>query len=478
MTHRPSIQTRCLAHALALALAMPLVLAACAMTHPQPPAPFTAPVQFKEDGLWKRAAAPAALAVPEAWWQLFNDPVLDDLQHQLVIGNENLKSAVAQVASARAALKASQAAQQPTLAINANASRAGSPAATTAGAGATTANSVSLIANAAWETDLWGRLSQATQAAGANLQASQDDLAAARLSAQATLVQSYLALRAAEAQQALLARTVVADQRSLDLTQARYDAGVASLSDVLQARTQLKTVQGQVNETLVQRAQFEHAIAVLLGKAPSALAIARTDALPELPPVPQLLPSTLLERRPDIASAERKVAAAYAQIGVTDAAFFPDVSLSASAGYRGTALAGLLSAPNLLWSLGPALVASVFDGGARQAASDQARAAADLATSAYRQTVLTALQEVEDNLVVVSQLDTELQTQREALQAAQRNLEITQDQYKAGTVSYLNVVTAQTAVLSAEGNTLSLRNRQLAAANVLLKNIGGRWSPN
>jgi NodT family efflux transporter outer membrane factor (OMF) lipoprotein len=318
-------------------------------------------------------------------------------------------------------------------------------------------------------------LSQAETVAGANLQASQDDLAAARLSAQATLVQTYLAMRAAEAQQALLERTVAAVQRSLDLTQARYAAGVAAQSDVLQAQTQLQTVQAQMNEVTVQRAQAEHAIAVLLGKAPAALGLASAAALPELPAVPELLPSTLLQRRPDIASAERRVAAAYAQIGVADAAFFPDLSLSASAGYKGSSLGKVLSAPNLLWSLGPSLAAAVFDGGARRQASDQARAAADQATATYRQTVLTALQEVEDNLVVVDQLGAELRLQRGALQSAQRNLEITQEQYKAGTVSYLNVVTAQTTALSAEANVLTLRNRQLAAANILLKNLGGRW---
>jgi NodT family efflux transporter outer membrane factor (OMF) lipoprotein len=454
-----------------LTMAVALALAACATTRPTPPAPFDAPVAFKEDALWKRAA-PSAL-VPESWWSLFKDPVLDDLQRQLVVGNQNLRAAAAQVASARAALQGSRSAQQPTLSVGAGASRTGNPA--NAAGQRVTANSFSLTASAAWEVDLWGRLSQAETVAGANLQASQDDLAAARLSAQATLVQTYLAMRAAEAQQALLERTVAAVQRSLDLTQARYAAGVAAQSDVLQAQTQLQTVQAQMNEVTVQRAQAEHAIAVLLGKAPAALGLASAAALPELPAVPELLPSTLLQRRPDIASAERRVAAAYAQIGVADAAFFPDLSLSASAGYKGSSLGKVLSAPNLLWSLGPSLAAAVFDGGARRQASDQARAAADQATATYRQTVLTALQEVEDNLVVVDQLGAELRLQRGALQSAQRNLEITQEQYKAGTVSYLNVVTAQTTALSAEANVLTLRNRQLAAANILLKNLGGRW---
>jgi NodT family efflux transporter outer membrane factor (OMF) lipoprotein len=318
-------------------------------------------------------------------------------------------------------------------------------------------------------------LSHSVAAAGASYQASQDDLAAARLSAQSTLVQTYFALRTAEAQSALLQSTAAADQRSLELTQARYAAGVAGRTDVLQAQTQLKTVQAQSKETAIQRAQLEHAIAVLLGKPPSSATVTQSGVLPRLPAVPKLLPAKLLERRPDIASAERSVAAAYAQIGVADAAFFPDISLSAGAGYRASSLSRLIGAPNLLWSLGSALSATIFDGGARRAASDQARAATDLATSTYRQTVLTAFQEVEDNLVAADQLDDELQLLGDALKAAQRSLELIQDQYKAGTVSYLNVVTAQTVVLSAEASVLAVRNRQLAATNALLKNIGGRW---
>ena len=463
-----------------MACALPLLLAGCALIPPPKPAPFQpvrAPAQFKEDALWRRAAAAASPAtpdssVPEAWWQVFRDPVLNGLQDRLVIGNENIVSALTQVASARATLQAGQAALFPTLSVSAAANRAGAPAAS--GKERSTANSFSLTANAAWEIDLWGRLGLATTLASARLQASQDTVAAVRLSAQATLVQTYLSLRGAEAQAALLERTGAAYQRALEISQARYEAGVVSQSDVLQAQTQLKSVQAQARESSVQRAQLEHAIAVLLGLQPSALTIAATAALPALPAVPMLLPSTLLERRPDIAAAERSVAAAYAQIGIADAAFFPALTLSASAGYRGPALAGLLGAPNLLWSLGPAISEAVFDGGQRQLASAQARASADQAASSYRQTVLTALQEVEDNLVVVDQLDAELQLQLEALQAAQRNLQIVQDQYKAGTVSYLNVVTAQTSALSAEGTLLSLRNRQLAAANLLLKNIGGR----
>ncbi|MGS0755786.1 efflux transporter outer membrane subunit [Roseateles sp. GG27B] len=307
------------------------------------------------------------------------------------------------------------------------------------------------------------------------MQASSNDLAAARLSAQALLAQTYFSLRTADSQAALYARSVQAYQRSLELTQARYDGGVAARTDVLQAQTQLRTAQAQAADTQAQRAVLEHAIAVLLGEAPSSLGLASLAALPEVPAVPLLLPARLLERRPDIAAARSRVAAAYAQIGVTDAAFFPDLTLSASAGYRGSTLANLVSAPNLLWSLGPSLAVAVLDGGQRKLASAQARATAEQLTASYRQTVLTALQEVEDDLVLTRQLQEEVQLQSAALQAAQRNLEITQDQYRAGTLGYLNVVTAQTTALSSESNLLNVRNRQLAAVNQLLKNVAGRW---
>ena len=453
---------------------LPLVLlSACAVTRVEPPPAVAAPAQFKETGLWQRAAG-SAPAVPDAWWQLFADPVLDDLQRQLVIGNENLRFAVAQMAAARAQLAASRAPLVPTLGASVSATRSGG-ASSSSEVQRGASNNIAISAGASWEVDLWGRLAQATNAAQASFEASADDLAAARLSAQATLAQSYLALRAAESQQALLERSVAAFRRSLELTQARYQSGVAARSDVLQAETQLKSAQAQGIEAAVQRAQAEHAIAVLLGKPPSALAIARTDALPAAPAVPELLPATLLERRPDIAAAERRVAAAYARIGVADAAFFPALTLSANAGWRATSFADLFNAPSLFWSLGPALAQTLFDGGARRAASDEARASADQATSSYRQTVLVALQEVEDNLVLADRLRAEAALQQEALAAARRNFEIVLEQYRAGTVSFLDVAAAQTAMLSSERSLLELRNRELAAINQLLKNIAGRW---
>ena len=456
-----------------LPLAAALLLTACASTRVAPPPPVEAPAQFKGAGLWQRAAA--STAVPDDWWTLFKDPVLDELERRLVIGNENLKSLVAAVASARATLEASRSAMAPTLAAGLSATRSGTSSTSTSASGQNPGNNVSLAANSGWEVDLWGRLSQASSRAQALLQASADDLAAARLSAQATLAQTYFSLRTAEAQQLLLERSVQAYQRSLDLTQARYSGGVAARTDVLQAQTQLKSAQAQAADLTAQRSQLEHAIAVLLGVAPSALTIERTGTLAATLLAPESLPATLLERRPDIAAAQRRVAAAYAQIGVADAAFFPALTLTANAGYSQSSLANLVSAPNLLWSLGSSLAESIFDGGQRRLASVQARASADQATSSYRQTVLTALQEVEDNLVLADQLQLEVQWQADALQSAQRNLEITLDQYRAGTVSYLNVVVAQTAALTSESSLLGVRNRQLAAVNQLLKNIAGRW---
>jgi len=455
--------------------ALPLLLAACAVTRVDPPPPATPAAQYKEAGDWQRARA--VEPVPDDWWTLFKDPVLDDLQHRLVIGNETLKSAVAAMASAHAVVEASRTVMWPTLSAGLGASRSGSPGSAAAGNTRNTSNSLSLSATANWEADLWGRLSLASSGAQASLLASADDLAAARLSAQALLAQTYFSLRTADAQLSLLDRSVVAYQRSLDLTQVRYDGGVAARTDVLQAQTQLKSTLAQAADLRAQRAQLEHAIAVLLGVPPSSLGLERNATLPSAPGVPPMLPATLLERRPDIAAAQRRVSAAYAQMGVAAAAYFPDLSLSAEAGYRGSSLGKLVSAPNLLWSLGASLTEAIFDGGQRKLASAQAKAGADQATSAYRQTVLTALQEVEDNLVQAEQLEQEAKWQAEALQAAQKNLEITLDQYRAGTLSYLNVVVAQTAALGSESSLLSVRNRQLAAVNQLLKNIAGRWQP-
>ena len=460
-----------------LQIAATLFVAACAITRVDPPPPVTPPASYKEAGLWQHAAATSAPAVPDEWWTVFGDPVLDDLERRLVIGNENLKVALAQVASARATYVASRAALWPTLSAAVVATRSGTTQSTPAGAQSTQnpSNSLSAGVVASWEIDLWGQLSQASSEAQASYQASADDLAAARLSAQATLAQTYFLMRTAEIQQALLERTAQGYQRSLDLAQVRFEGGIAARTDVLLAKTQLTGAQAQAIESGTQRSQLEHAIAVLLGIPPSTFEIARSGKLPTVPVVPEMLPAALLERRPDIAAAQRRVAAAYWQIGVADAAFFPQLTLSASATYRNSVLGNLFSAPNLFWSLGPSLALAILDGGQRQLASSQARAAADQATATYRQSVLTALQEVEDNLVLADQLQQQAQLQTEALEAAQRNLEITLEQYRAGTVGYVNIVVAQVLALNNESSLIVLQSRQLEAVNQLLKNIAGRW---
>ncbi|HSV51854.1 MAG TPA: efflux transporter outer membrane subunit [Burkholderiaceae bacterium] len=471
MPHEPKKQ-RAVAGARATAICAVLLLAACSTAPKYTPPTIDVPAAFKESAGWK-LADPNAAAVPDDWWLLFNDPVLNALQAQVVLGNQNLQASIAQYRVAQASLASSRAGLLPSIGVGASASRSSSGSVSASGTAPGTSYALSGSAN--WEIDLWGRLAGTVDSAQARLQASQDDLAAARLSTQATLAQVYFSLRATEAQGALLESTLAAYLRSLELTQNRYTAGVASSADVAQAQTQLKTAQAQLIDSNNSRAQLEHAIAALLGKAPAAFSLARTSALPAVPEVPLQLPSSLLERRPDIAAAERRVAAANAEIGVARAAFFPALTLSAGVGFRNSTLANLISSPNLFWSLGPALALAVFDGGARQAAVDSARAGTDQAIANYRQTVLTALQEVEDNLIEASSLQEQVVVQAEALTAAQKVLEVVSNQYRAGTVSYLNVVTAQATALSAERNLLDLRSRRLAAVNQLLKNIAGRW---
>jgi NodT family efflux transporter outer membrane factor (OMF) lipoprotein len=313
------------------------------------------------------------------------------------------------------------------------------------------------------------------QAAQANALASQEDLALARLSAQATLVQTYIAMRNAERQQAVVEKAQAAYERALTLTRYRYDAGVVSAADVAQAESQWQSTVAQRIDVETTRQQLTHSLAVLLGQAPSALQMAASQALPALPALPTVLPASLLQRRPDIRAAEMRVMGAQAQLGVAQTAFFPTFSFAASTGYKSTELASLFNASSRLWSLGPSLALSLFDGGQRQAAKDDARAALEVALLNYQQTVLTLLQEVEDNLVATHQLQAQEAAQAQALQAAERNLRITEAQYAAGTVSYLNVVTAQASALAAQRNLLDVQSRRALAVTQLMKNLAGRW---
>ncbi|WAT84054.1 efflux transporter outer membrane subunit [Delftia acidovorans] len=476
-------------HSPAIWLAAALLAGCSTQSAYQRPA-LEVPAQFKEAtpeaaeaGIW-RPADPSRAQVPDNWWELFGDEQLNRLQQQAATGNQSIAQAAARLRAAQAAVASSQAGLFPTLGSTAGATRSRSGGASGAsGTGGNTGSSgnistnYSLGLNASWELDLWGRVSGTVSASQASAQASSDDLAAARLSAQASITQTYFSLRAADASVRLLQETLQGYEQSLKLTNNRYRAGVASSADVAQAEAQYKSTQAQLIEAQTSRAQLEHALAALLGLPPAAFSLEAGAELPPPPEVPAMLSSQLLEQRPDIAAAERRVAAANAQVGVARAAFFPALTLSATAGYRGASLSNLVSAPNLFWSLGPSLALALFDGGARTAAVESARASLDLAAATYRQTVLTALQEVEDNLVTASALAREQQVQIEAVAAAQKALDVVNNQYRAGTVAYLNVLSAQTTVLSARRSLIDVRNRRLAAVNTLLKNVAGRWEP-
>lgn len=455
-----------------------LTLAACSSLPPQTDRPaLTVPAQFAEAQRlpgWTQAE-PTAPQLPADWWQLFQDPTLTGLQARVMADNANLQLSAAQVRAAQAALGSSQAGLWPSLGLGASGSRA---RAATGNASNTTplSTSYSLTGQASWEPDLWGRLSGAVDVAQQRLDASRDDLAAARLSLQGLVAQTYFALRNAEAQGRAVDAAVAAYERSLALTQHRQRAGVAHAGDVAQAQTQLKTAQVQQLELRTQRAQLAHSLAVLAGQPPAVLQWPETAQLPQAPEPPALLPAQLLQRRPDISAAQRRVAAAKAQVGVSEAAFYPSLTLSASAGSRASRWSDLLSAPQRLWSWGPSLVQAALDGGSRQAARDQALASVDQAAASYRQTVLTAFQEVEDNLVAAAHLQDEHRLQTQALAAARQALALAEAQYRAGTVSYLSVISAQTAALSSERSLLDLRYRRLVATAQLLKNAAGPWT--
>jgi len=336
-----------------------------------------------------------------------------------------------------------------------------------------TSDRVSL--SAAWELDVWGRIRRTVESDKAAAIASESDLANALLSAQAMLVQSYLQLRATDTDLDLYEHSIVSYARALTITQNRYDAGVAQRTDVTQAQGQLESARAAAFDLAVTRHTLEHAIAVLIGRPPSELTIARTNTLPDVPETPALVPATLLERRPDIAAAERRAAAANAQIGVARAAYFPDLSLTGTGGYESNEFSTLFRVPNRFWSLGPNLAETIFDAGAIHAQVKQNIAAYDFNVATYRETVLTAFQDVEDNLATLQLLAQESQAEMNAAKAAEQTLEITQNQYQAGTVDYLNVVVAQQSALTAERAVRDLANRRLTAGVGLLKALGGGW---
>lgn len=420
-----------------------------------------------KSGDWK-IAQPSQVEQGD-WWQIFGDARLDNLQQQLIAANQTVAAAEARYRQARAAAQAARASYFPDLSLNASSLRAYN------GNVATTNAQKNLTLDASWELDVWGRIRREVESGEASARASAGDFAAALLSAQSELAQDYFLLRIADAQQELLNRTVTDYEKSLQLTRNQYQVGVAGRAEVAQAETQLKAAQAQAVDNQIDRAQLEHAIAILLGKAPADVTLEPGELNTPLPQIPLTIPSSLLERRPDIAAAEQRVVAANAQIGVAKAAYFPVIGISASGGYRSNSFSNWFTAPNRFWSIGPTLSLPLFDAGLRAAQSRQAVAAYDETVANYRQTVLTGLQDVEDNLVAIDRLAQEVQFQQEAVRAAREALQLVNNQYKAGTVSFLNVITAETAAFTSERNLLQARGRQYTASVLLIKALGGGW---
>jgi len=455
-------------------LAAAALLSACAVGPDYVRPVLPVPAAYKEAGDWK-PAEPHAAASGLAWWQAYGDPVLDGLEADAVAANQNIRQAEAAYRQAKALADADRAGLFPTLGASLGAQRA-----RTNTSGIRLGNAYSAGLSASWEPDLWGSVRRQVDAGEASAQASADDLAAARLSIQTTLAQDYLQLRIADQQHALFADTIQGFQKALKLTTAQHDAGVALQSDVSLAQGQLAEAQAAAVDLEATRAQLEHAIAVLTGRAPAQFTLAAAPANQPLalkmPATPAGLPSGLLEHRPDIAAAERRAAAANASIGVAKAAYFPQLTLSASGGLGAAALGSLFDTPSRVWSLGAALAQTIFDGGLRRARTAQAEAAYDVAVAQYKETVLGGFQQVEDQLALLRLLAQETAFEDQAVRSSQQAQQSALAQYRAGTASYLNVVTTQATLLNNQRAALQLRGRLLAASISLVAATGGGWS--
>jgi NodT family efflux transporter outer membrane factor (OMF) lipoprotein len=455
--------------------AIAALLAGCAVGPDYVRPALDVPAEYKESGPWK-TAEPQPAQSAQAWWQVYHDDTLDGLMRDADRANQDLRVAEAQYRQARALADQARAGLWPVVGADAGAGRARA----NASGGARIADAYTLGLAASWEPDLWGGVRRGVEAGQAGAQASADDLAAARLSIQTTLAQDYLALRITDQLRDLYASTTAAYEKALALTKAQHAAGVTLLSDVALAETTLTTAQAQAVDLDAARAQLEHAIAVLTGRAPAQFTLAQIPAgqYPEvaLPATPTGLPSELLEHRPDIAAAERRAAAANAQIGVARAAYFPTLTLSASGGFASATIGTLFDTPSRVWALGAALAETVFDGGLRSARDAQAVAAYDAAVAQYKQTVLAGFQQVEDNLAVLRILDQESGLQAKAVDASLLAERLALTQYRAGTTNYLNVITAQALSLNNRRAAVTLRGRQLAASIGLIAATGGGWT--
>jgi NodT family efflux transporter outer membrane factor (OMF) lipoprotein len=457
------------------ALALALALAGCAVgpTYDKPPTVDT-PAAFKEgQGEWVRAA-PADTLERGPWWQLFNDPILNDLASRVEVSNQTVAAAVAAYAQARALVAQQRASMLPVVTLDGGANRNG-------GRGGTPErNSYSVSLGASWEPDIFGTLARGVQGARAGEQASAADLAAARLAMQGELAVNYFNLREQDAERALLMQTITGYERTLQITNNRYQAAIAAKTDVLQAETQLANSRADLLGLERTRAQLEHAIAVLVGQAPANFTLASTAATSVaaqmvVPDVPLEVPSLLLQRRPDIAAAERRVAQASEQIGIAQSAYYPSLRLSGSAGLGAARIGDLFSASSLVWAFGLSAAQTLFSGGLRGAQVDSARAGFDRAVANYRQTVLTAFQGVEDQLVASRVLGQQLALRQQASRAADQVEEQVLNRYKAGQVSYTEVITAQVTAQNARRALVQLQSSRQVASVALIQSLGGGW---
>jgi NodT family efflux transporter outer membrane factor (OMF) lipoprotein len=432
----------------------------------RPSAPV--PVRYKEMKGWT-PGTPANGLERSDWWVIYEDPILDKLEEEVQLSNQNIKQFEAEYRQARAEVREQQSALFPSVAVT--------PTVVQQGTGKAPPRTVyGLAGEATWDLDVWGKIRRNIESSVANAQASNALLADAKLSAQAELATDYFELRYQDSLQELLNETVKAFQRSLEIVQNQYSAGVAARSDVITAQTQLLSTQAQAVNVGVQRAIFEHAIALLTGRPPAELTLRAKPLDVQLPNIPVAVPSTLLQRRPDIAAAERQMQQQNALIGVNVAAFYPDINLTAAFSYSGSPLGTLFSASNQLWSLAASANETVFEGGQRTAAVAAARAAYDSSVASYRETVLTAFQSVEDQLSTLRILSQQAVVENSAVEAAQHAVDITLNEYKAGTVAYTTVITAQTTLLTDQQTALAVRENRVVASVALIKALGGGWS--
>jgi NodT family efflux transporter outer membrane factor (OMF) lipoprotein len=436
-----------------------------------------APPTYKEAGDWK-PAQPNDQNLGGSWWTIFQDTQLNALEDQVNVSNQNLKAAEAQFRQARAALRYSRADYYPTVTYGPSATRerisSHRPPPNSIFNGITY-NDFVLPFSVSYQADVWGRVRKNVESFREQAQASAADLATVNLSMHADLAVDYFQARSLDAEEELLKSTVKEYEQALELNENRFAGGIASEVEVEQARTQLETTRAQEIDVGVLRAQYEHAVAILIGKPPAEFSLPPLPLTAPPPHIPISVPSELLERRPDIAAAERLVASANAQIGVAKSAYYPVISLGATGGFESSAITTLLNGPSGLWSVGLSAVGTVFDVGRRRALNDQARAAYDYQVAAYRESVLSGFQQVEDNLAAVRILENEAKVQNEAVVAAQRSLDLSVTRYKGGVTSYLEVITAQSAALADEVTAVNILGRRMANTVLLIQALGGGW---